>query len=90
VPFLVEDQLLGVGATFSEVKNWGVHVVADGLLVIKFRNLLKGNYIRTSFIGWVFRGKTAAAYGKNGEAFDIRAGMEGRRSVSSQTRPHFS
>jgi hypothetical protein len=27
VPFLVEDELLGLGATFSKVKNWGVHVV---------------------------------------------------------------
>lgn len=33
VPFLVEDELLGLGATFSKVKNWGVHVVADGLLI---------------------------------------------------------
>jgi putative intracellular protease/amidase len=33
VPFLVEDELLGLGATFSKVKNWGVHVVTDGLLI---------------------------------------------------------
>ena len=33
VPFLVEDELLGLGATFSEVKNWGVLVVTDGLLI---------------------------------------------------------
>ena len=33
VPFLVEDELLNLGATFSKVKNWGVHVVRDGLLV---------------------------------------------------------
>jgi putative intracellular protease/amidase len=30
VPFLVEDELLGLGA---KVKNWGVHVVTDGLLI---------------------------------------------------------
>ena len=33
VPFLVEDELLGLGAAFSKVKNWGVHVVTDGLLI---------------------------------------------------------
>ena len=33
VPFLVEDELLSLGATFSKVKNWGVHVVTDGQLI---------------------------------------------------------
>ena len=33
VPFLVEDELLRLGATFSKVKNWGVHTVIDGLLI---------------------------------------------------------
>ena len=33
VPFLVEDELLRLGATFSKVKNWGVHTVTDGLLI---------------------------------------------------------
>src|SRR5262249_8561151 len=33
VPFLVEDELLDLGATYSKVKNWGVHVVTDGLLI---------------------------------------------------------
>ena len=33
VPFLVEDELLGLGAIYSKVKNWGVHVVTDGLLI---------------------------------------------------------
>ena len=33
VPFLVEDEMLRLGATFSKVKNWGVHVVADGKLI---------------------------------------------------------
>ncbi len=33
VPFLVEDQLMSLGATFSKVKNWGVHTVADGQLI---------------------------------------------------------
>ena len=33
VPFLVEDELMSLGATFSKVKNWGVHTVADGRLV---------------------------------------------------------
>lgn len=33
VPFLVEDELMKLGAVFSKVKNWGVHVVVDGRLV---------------------------------------------------------
>ncbi len=33
VPFLVEDELLRLGATFSKVKNWGVYTVSDGLLI---------------------------------------------------------
>ena len=33
VPFLVEDELLALGAVFSKVKNWGVHVVTDGSLI---------------------------------------------------------
>ncbi|HUB15093.1 MAG TPA: type 1 glutamine amidotransferase domain-containing protein [Acetobacteraceae bacterium] len=33
VPFLVEDELMRLGATFSKVKNWGVHSVVDGQLI---------------------------------------------------------
>ena len=33
VPFLVEDELLKLGATFSKVKSWGVHTVVDGRLI---------------------------------------------------------
>src|ERR1700733_14084420 len=33
VPFLVEDEMMSLGAPFSKTKNWGVHVVADGLLI---------------------------------------------------------
>ena len=33
VPFLVEDELMNLGATFSKVKNWAVHTVADGQLI---------------------------------------------------------
>ncbi len=33
VPFLVEDEMMRLGAIFSKVKNWGVHVVADGHLI---------------------------------------------------------
>jgi putative intracellular protease/amidase len=32
VPFLVEDEMLRLGAVFSKTANWGVHVVDDGLL----------------------------------------------------------
>ena len=33
VPFLVEDEMINLGATFSKVKNSGVHTVTDGLLI---------------------------------------------------------
>ncbi|MDC0674549.1 type 1 glutamine amidotransferase domain-containing protein [Nannocystis radixulma] len=33
VPFLVEDELMRLGAIFSKVKNWGVHTVSDGQLI---------------------------------------------------------
>jgi len=33
VPFLVEDELMSLGATISKVKNWGVHTVVDGRLI---------------------------------------------------------
>ena len=33
VPFLVEDELLGLGAIFSKVKNWGVYTITDGQLI---------------------------------------------------------
>jgi putative intracellular protease/amidase len=33
VPFLVEDEMLRLGATFSKVKDWGVYTVVDGRLI---------------------------------------------------------
>jgi putative intracellular protease/amidase len=33
VPFLVEDEMMRLGATFSKVRNWGVHTVIDGKLI---------------------------------------------------------
>jgi putative intracellular protease/amidase len=33
VPFLVEDEMIKLGAIFSRVKNWGVHTIADGQLI---------------------------------------------------------
>ena len=33
VPFLVEDEMMLLGATFSKVKNWAVHTVVDGRLI---------------------------------------------------------
>jgi putative intracellular protease/amidase len=33
VPFLVEDELMRLGAIFSKVKDWGVHTVKDGQLI---------------------------------------------------------
>jgi putative intracellular protease/amidase len=33
VPFLVEDEMLKLGAVFSKKADWAVHVVSDGLLI---------------------------------------------------------
>src|ERR1700757_3304543 len=33
VPFLVEDELLRLGAIYCKVKNWGVYTVKDNLLI---------------------------------------------------------
>ena len=33
VPFLVEDELMRLGAIFEKVKNWKPHAVVDGRLV---------------------------------------------------------
>jgi putative intracellular protease/amidase len=33
VPFLVEDELLKLGATFEKLKNWQPHAIIDGRLV---------------------------------------------------------
>ena len=33
VPFLVEDEMLKLGAVFSKSANWASHVVKDGLLI---------------------------------------------------------
>ncbi|UWU24235.1 type 1 glutamine amidotransferase domain-containing protein (plasmid) [Rhizobium sp. CB3171] len=33
VPFLVENELVGLGAVFSKVKDWGVYTVVDGQLI---------------------------------------------------------
>ena len=33
MPFLVEDELMGLGAIFEKVRNWQPHAVVDGRLV---------------------------------------------------------
>ncbi|MFI5030528.1 MAG: type 1 glutamine amidotransferase domain-containing protein [Reyranellales bacterium] len=33
VPFLVEEEMMKLGAIFSKVKNWGVHTVVSGKLI---------------------------------------------------------
>jgi putative intracellular protease/amidase len=33
VPFLVEDEMLKLGAVFSKKRDWDVHVVSDGLVI---------------------------------------------------------
>jgi hypothetical protein len=42
VPFLVEDEMLKLGAVFSKTANWGVHVVSSALLITGSESALLG------------------------------------------------
>ena len=41
-PFLVEDEMMRIDAVLSKVKDWGVHVVTDGLLITGQNPALSG------------------------------------------------
>ena len=60
VPFLVEDEMLKLGAVFSKVANWGVHVVSDGLLITGQNPHSSGPAAKTLMAAVTQKGKSAA------------------------------
>src|SRR6202042_3185887 len=61
VPFLVEDEMLKLGAVFSKVANWGVHVVSDGLLITGQNPHSSGPAAKTLLAAVKKKAKPAAA-----------------------------
>ncbi len=57
VPFLVEDELIALGAIFSKVKDWGVHIVHDGQLITGQNPASSAEAART-LVGILTTGKT--------------------------------
>lgn len=60
VPFLVEDEMLKLGAIFSKKANWQVHVVSDGLLITG-QNPQSSGPAATTLIAALKQKATAAA-----------------------------
>jgi putative intracellular protease/amidase len=60
VPFLVEDEMLKLGAVFSKTANWGVHVVTDGLLTTGQNPHSSGPAAKTLLAALKTRNKPAA------------------------------
>jgi putative intracellular protease/amidase len=61
VPFLVEDEMLKLGAVFSKIANWGVHVVSDGLLITGQNPHSSGPAAKTLLAAVKAKAKPAAA-----------------------------
>jgi putative intracellular protease/amidase len=61
VPFLVEDEMLKLGAVFSKTANWGVHVVSDGLLITGQNPHSSGPAAKTLMAALNRKAKPAAA-----------------------------
>jgi putative intracellular protease/amidase len=61
VPFLVEDEMLKLGAIFSKKANWGVHVVSDGQLITGQNPASSGPTAKTLMAAVKQRVKPAAA-----------------------------
>ena len=60
VPFLVEDEMLKLGAVFSKVKDGGGHVVSDGLLITGQNPASSGPAAKTLMAAVKQRGTPAA------------------------------
>src|SRR5271168_472289 len=61
VPFLVEDEMLKLGAIFSKKANWAVHVVSDGLLTTGQNPASSGPAAETLLAALNQKGKLAAS-----------------------------
>ncbi len=61
VPFLVEDEMLRLGAIFSKKANWAPHVVVDGLLITGQNPHSSGRAAKTLMAAVKQKSKPAAA-----------------------------
>jgi putative intracellular protease/amidase len=61
VPFLVEDEMLRLGAIFSKKANWAVHVVTDGLLITGQNPASSGPAAKTLMAALKQKAKPAAS-----------------------------
>ncbi len=61
VPFLVEDEMLKLGAIFSKKANWAPHVVRDGLLITGQNPASSGPAAKTLMAEVKQKGQTVAA-----------------------------
>jgi putative intracellular protease/amidase len=61
VPFLVEDEMLKLGAVFSKKADWAVHVVSDGLLITGQNPASSGPAARTLMAAVSQKGAPASA-----------------------------
>ena len=61
VPFHVEDEMLKLGAVFSKVADWGIHVVSDGLLITGQNPASSGPAAKTLMAAVKQKAKPAAA-----------------------------
>jgi putative intracellular protease/amidase len=61
VPFLVEDEMMKLGAVFSKKANWAVHVVSDGLLITGQNPHSSGPTAKTLMAAMKQKGKPAGA-----------------------------
>jgi putative intracellular protease/amidase len=61
VPFLVEDEMMKLGAVFSKKANWAAHVVSDGLLITGQNPHSSGPAAETLMAALKQKAKAAAA-----------------------------
>ncbi len=61
VPFLVEDEMLKLGAIFSKKANWAIHVVSDGLLTTGQNPASSGPAAKTLLAALSQKNKLAAS-----------------------------
>ena len=77
MPFLVEDEMLKLGAVFSKAANWTPHVVSDGLLITGQNPHSSGPAAATLM---------AAVMQKAGPAIARPRFVEGRRALGRLAR----
>ena len=85
VPFLVEDEMLKLGAVFSKTANWTPHVVSDGLLITGQNPHSSGPAAETLMAAVQKRAAPAVAARASSDPTSASTGKgcENRRSISA-------